>query len=133
MENKMPQTMENSLPQLWKIKCPFLWKTTCRLHIKIVVYNFGNILKNLRIEAGLTQKQLSERLGISKSVVSYYEKQERSPSPEVLIKLASIFRVSTDYLLGVDNVKRIDASGLSEQDLNIINLMIKSLREKNQK
>lgn len=41
--------------------------------------DFGNRLKQLRLAAGLTQKQLADKLRITKSVVSYYELQERSP------------------------------------------------------
>ncbi len=61
--------------------------------------NFGEILKDLRKRAGLTQEQLGEQIGKSKSVVSFYELRERSPSPAILVKLASVFHVSTDYLL----------------------------------
>ena len=64
--------------------------------------NFGEILKDLRKRAGLTQEQLGEQIGKSKSVVSFYELRERSPSPAILVKLASVFHVSTDYLLGVE-------------------------------
>lgn len=94
--------------------------------------DFGKILKKLRTEEGLTQQQLADRLGVTKSVVSYYELQERSPSPEVLTKLASIFHVSTDYLLGIDhNGEYIDLSGLSEDDIFTIKRLITSLRQKN--
>ena len=65
--------------------------------------NFGDKLKTLRTEAGMTQTELAKRLSITKSVVSYYELQERTPSPDVLIQLADIFHVTTDYLLGIDH------------------------------
>lgn len=94
--------------------------------------DFGKILKKLRTEEGLTQQQLADRLGVTKSVVSYYELQERSPSPEVLTKLASIFHVSTDYLLGIDhNGEYIDLSGLSDDDIVTIKRLVTSLRQKN--
>lgn len=50
--------------------------------------DFGSRLKELRTQAGLTQLQLAQRMGITKSVVSFYELQERTPSPDVLVKLA---------------------------------------------
>lgn len=68
--------------------------------------DFGRKLKELRIQAGLSQKQLTEQVKVTKSVISYYELQERYPSPEILIKLANIFHVSTDFLLGMKNSKR---------------------------
>jgi len=52
--------------------------------------DFGTRLKELRTNARLTQQQLAMQLGVSKSVVSFYERQERTPSPEVLKKLAAV-------------------------------------------
>lgn len=93
--------------------------------------DFGSKLKELRLQAGLTQKQLAEQIGITKSVVSFYELRERTPSPDVLIKLATVFHVSTDYLLGIEKGKTIDISGLEADDEKVIRLMIEQLRKKN--
>ncbi len=95
--------------------------------------NFGNKLKTLRTEAGMTQTELAKRLSITKSVVSYYELQERTPSPDVLIQLADIFHVTTDYLLGIDHKKIIDVSDLSDEDMHFLLITIETLRKKNQK
>ena len=62
--------------------------------------DFGNRLKKLRQNAGLTQSELSELLGVVPSAVGKYERLPDSyPSIEVLVKLADYFKVSTDYLL----------------------------------
>ena len=61
--------------------------------------DFGERLKKLRLQEKLTQQQLADRVGVTKSVISYYELQERSPSPEILIRLAHIFHVTTEYQL----------------------------------
>lgn len=95
--------------------------------------NFGNKLKTLRTEAGMTQKELADRLGITKSVVSYYELQERTPSPDVLIRLADIFHVTTDYLLSITHKKMIDVSDLSDEDMRFLLITIETLRKKNKK
>ncbi len=92
--------------------------------------NFGQKLRALRTAAGMTQADLAKRLNITKSVVSYYELHERNPSPDVLIQLADIFHVSTDYLLGVDHRKVIDVSDLSEEDLHFLLLTVETLRKK---
>ena len=97
--------------------------------VKIV--DFGMRLKTLRKQAGLTQQQLAAQLGITKSVVSFYELQARSPSPEVLAKLAQIFHVSADYLLGLDSRETIDVSGLAEKDISALRCLAESLRTKN--
>ena len=93
--------------------------------------DFGNTLKKLRLQAGLTQKQLADKMGVTKAVISYYELQERYPSPEVLIKLASIFHVSTDYLLGLDRNNTIDLAGLNDDDIALVKQLVDSLRSKN--
>ena len=86
----------------------------------------GDKVKELRVAKGLSQ-----RMGITKSVVSFCELQERTPSPDVLVKLAGIFRVSTDYLLGLDKRETIDISGLSKEDVAIMRALAESLRKKN--
>lgn len=93
--------------------------------------DFGQKLRNLRLEAGMTQAELAQRLDITKAVISYYELHERCPSPEVLIKLASIFHISTDYLLGISNRKMIDVSDLSEEEVRLLLSLIVILRKKN--
>lgn len=95
--------------------------------------NFGDKLKTLRTEAGMTQTELAKRLSITKSVVSYYELQERTPSPSVLVQLADIFHVTTDYLLGIDHKKMIDVSDLSDEDVHFLLITIETLRKKNKK
>ena len=93
--------------------------------------DFGNILKKLRLEEGLTQQQLADRLGVTKSVVSYYELQERIPSPDILVKLSAIFHVSADYLLGLDKSVTIDLSGLDDDDIITVKRLVTSLKNKN--
>lgn len=61
---------------------------------------FSKILKDLRIENNLIQKELGQKLGISLSSISMYERGERQPDLETLIKIAVFFNVTTDYLLG---------------------------------
>ena len=93
--------------------------------------NIGDRLKELRSKNGMTQTRLAQLLNITKSVVSYYERQERMPSPDVLIKLAGIFHVSVDYLMGIDKKKTIDVSDLSDEDISVLNHMADTLRKKN--
>ena len=92
---------------------------------------FGQRLKELRKNAGLSQKQLGQLIGVTKSVISFYELQDRSPSPLVLVKLSGVFHVSTDYLLGLDRRETIDIAGLSEKDVAMLQALAKRLREKN--
>ncbi len=92
--------------------------------------NFGKRLRQLRLDAKMTQAELAAKLKVTKSVVSYYELQERSPSPDVLVLLAEIFRVSTDYLLGIEHKRTVDVSDLSEDDIHLLHVTIDTLRKK---
>lgn len=95
--------------------------------------NFGERLHSLRTQSGMTQTELAKRLGITKSVVSYYERLERSPSPDVLIQLADIFRVTTDYLLGITHKKTIDVSDLTDEDLKFLLTTVEFLKSRKER
>ena len=97
----------------------------------VILVDFGARLKELRTQAGLTQLQLGKLVGVTKSVISFYELQERTPSPDVLVKLASIFHVSTDYLLGLSKSETIDVTGLNKSDIAHLRALAESLRNKN--
>jgi len=58
-----------------------------------------NKLKELRINNGLTMKELSTKLNLSESVISLYESGKRQPSYDILTKMSKLFGVTTDYLL----------------------------------
>ena len=93
----------------------------------------GERLKELRKSKGWTQVQVAAKMGLTDSVISFYERQERAPSPEVLIKFAELYDVSTDYLLGVEKVndQHLDVTGLSKREITILKEFIEILRKKN--
>lgn len=64
---------------------------------------FGKRLKELRLEQGKTQDQVAKDLGISSVAYLHYEKNQREPSFEILLKLAKYFNVSLDYLFGLED------------------------------
>ncbi|MBQ9518556.1 MAG: helix-turn-helix transcriptional regulator [Firmicutes bacterium] len=90
----------------------------------------GERLHNLRKEKRLTQKQVAELIGVQNSIISFYEVGERIPSPQMIIKLAAVFHVSTDYLMGVEKGENVDISKLSENDKYLVRALVDSLREK---
>ena len=63
---------------------------------------FSEKLKALRTAKKMSQKDLADKVGVAKSVVSFYESGDRFPSYDVLIKISRIFNVTTDYLLNED-------------------------------
>lgn len=60
-------------------------------------------IKELRIEKGLTQAQLSANTGLSQSAIAYWETGQRMPNAQAIIVLAKYFGVSADYLLGLED------------------------------
>ncbi len=91
--------------------------------------NMGEKLYSLRIEKKLTQTQLAARIGLAISAVSSYESGSRYPSFETLIKLARIFHVSTDYLLGLTEKRSIDVTGLTDEEIELISQLVDKLRK----
>lgn len=93
--------------------------------------DFGNRLKTLRIKKKLTQQQLADLLGLTKSVISAYENGLRYPAYDVLIIIARIFKVSTDFLLGVEIKREIDTSGLTDEQVEALIVLIDTIRNSN--
>lgn len=92
--------------------------------------DFGSTLKTLRLREGMTQAQLAQKLGLTKSVISAYETGLRLPSYDILIHIAKIFGVSTDYLLGLEQRKEIDLSGLSQEEIDALLNLIRAMKQK---
>ena len=92
--------------------------------------SLGEKLKALRTAKKMSQKELAERIGIAKSVISFYESGDRFPSYDVLIKIARIFNVTTDYLLDVERERTVNVSGLSEEDIAAVTTVIDALKRK---
>ena len=62
--------------------------------------DFAEQLSGLRIENNLTRAQLAEKLNVSVRLISYWENAQRECDFDMLIKIADLFAVSIDYLLG---------------------------------
>lgn len=90
----------------------------------------GLRIRELRLQRGWSQKALAERLHINKSVISYYELGERYPTYDVLLSIADVFHVSTDYLLKGVAEKQMDISGLSEDEYNAVASIVEVLKNK---
>lgn len=90
--------------------------------------NFGNVLKTLRLKDNMTQAQLAQKLGVTKSVISAYETGLRLPSYDILIHIAKFFNVSTDYLLGLENKREVDLSGLTDDEITALLALIKAMK-----
>mgnify|MGYP002616395370 FL=1 len=88
---------------------------------------FSERLKTLRKEAGFTQVDVAEKLGISQPAYASWERGVKKPTQDNLVKIAQILNVSVDYLVGnsqetlgeLDNIEllfRMNSKGLTEEE-----------------
>ena len=85
-------------------------------------------IRRLRTAHGITQVELAHRLGVSKQSVSNWESNNIQPSIELLEKIAELFGVTTDYLLGREDLQVLDVSGLTAQQVAHLQMLVEDLR-----
>ena len=62
----------------------------------------GQRIRELRIDAGISQQKLAEEIGVNRSAVSFWESGTNESKATYIAKLAKFFGVSADYLLGLE-------------------------------
>ena len=85
-------------------------------------------IKELRQSCGWSQVDLGKKLNVTKQTVSNWENDNIQPSIEMLVRISKIFNVSTDYLLGLDNRTMLDVTGLSQETIGHISLLVSDLQ-----
>ena len=92
----------------------------------------GERIKELRKNSRYTQTELANLLGITKSTVAAYENDSRLPSYDVLVRMARVFKISIDSLLLNRSDSIVDVSGLTVEQIEMIEKLVVSFREHNQ-
>ncbi len=92
---------------------------------------FGERLRDLRHKKHMTQKQLADKLDLSKGTISAYEQGKKYPSIEVLIKLCNILQVSADYLLGLSDDMQLMRSNLTDEQMSTFRKLIYDMEQYN--
>ena len=93
-----------------------------------MVFDFGYRLRALRKQKKLTQTQVASRLNLSKTTICGYENNTKTPSVDTLIQLSSLYGVSTDYLLGIENRPLLLIDGISERQQEILRTLLAEFR-----
>lgn len=93
---------------------------------------FSDKLKTARKSKKITQRELAEKIGVSKWAITSYEQSRTYPSIETLIKICEVLDTSADYLLGIsDNLPpKLSLVGLSEEEVRLL-LQFLNLVEQN--
>ncbi len=85
-------------------------------------------IKALRESRGITQAELARQLGVTRSGVNAWEMGLSVPSTQYVVDLALFFKVSTDFLLGIDSSSTLNIEGLSDSDVCMLRTLIDRLR-----
>lgn len=88
----------------------------------------GQRIKELRSALNWGQVDLAKRLGVAKQTVSNWENDNIQPSIDMLIRLSDLFHVTTDYLLGRDDILRISIEGLPVDIVAHFDLLIQDFK-----
>lgn len=93
------------------------------------VYDRGLRIKALRKKRGLSQQEAATRLGITRSTISAYECNNKSPSIEILEKMALLYHGSVDYILGLEHRTNIFIDDLTSSQQKTITDIVDRLRK----
>lgn len=91
-------------------------------------FDFGDRLRQLRVAKGLKQVQVAKRIGVSRSIISAYENNTKTPSYVIVTRFALLYGVSTDYLVGLQPKRSIFVDGLSEEQISAVQALVDSIR-----
>lgn len=95
-----------------------------------MIKGLASKLKKKRQELNLSRKMVAENIGVSASVIADYESGYAEPSLKVLMKLATLYKCSTDYLLGIEKdtpTQTIDVSALTPDQIQAIKSLIDTM------
>lgn len=92
------------------------------------IYDRGLRLKNLREKCRLSQQEAADRLEVTRSTISAYERNTKTPSVDMLVRLAILYHSSVDFILGLQDRTNIYVDDLAESQQATVVKMIDILR-----
>ena len=93
------------------------------------MFDFGMRIQQLRMSHNMSQTALGKKIQRSKSVICGYENNVRIPPLDVLVKIAVLFNVSLDYLVGIDKNEMVSLEGLSEGQKQTVYSLVKEFKK----
>ena len=91
-------------------------------------YKLSEQIRALRQARRMSQVELGKRLGVTKQSICNWENDNIQPSIEMLVRMASLFAVSTDYMLGFEPGEYIDVTGLPDEVVAHLREIVEDLR-----
>ena len=95
-----------------------------------MILNIADRIRYLRDKSGLTQTDLANKLGISRSAVNSWEMSLTSPSLSNLVEMSKIFKVTMDYLVTASEKMLVDISDLSTEEKEVVLKLMSCLQNK---
>ncbi len=95
------------------------------------MFDLGLLIKNLRKQSGLTQKQLAKKLNVTVTTIGRWESNYKIPSINRLIQMASIFHVPLNYIAGIEKERSIVTDNLTQRQQNILNTLVLEFQSDN--
>lgn len=89
---------------------------------------FSERIKELRLALGLNQVQFAERINVTKQSVSNWENDNIQPSIDMLIKICVTYSVSSDYLLGLVSERTLNVSGLDNNYVAHLQMIVNDMK-----
>ena len=90
-------------------------------------------ITKLREARNWSQAERARRVDVTRNGVNSWEQGLSMPSPACLVELAKVFSVSTDYLLGIESLERVNVSGLDSKEVALLTELADMLRNKDHK
>lgn len=84
--------------------------------------DIGSQLRNLLEQDGITQRQLAKSLNISATTLNGYIKNRRQPDAKTVIRLASYFNTTTDYIFGISSIREPMVSPYNAEERHLVNI-----------
>lgn len=94
-----------------------------------LVYDFGARLKELREKKHLSQTEAGKKLGVTRSTISAYENNTKTPSLEVFANMAVLYNSSLDYIMGFTERKCVYLDDLTESQQHTVLDIVERLKQ----
>ena len=104
-------------------------KVVLRVNTTKELFLLAERIKTLREQIGITQAELARRVCLTRSSINGWEMGLAIPSTAIVVELAKIFHVTTDYLLGVDVNRSLSLENLSDKKITAIMAIVECLHE----
>lgn len=93
------------------------------------IYDFGIRLKRLREQKRLSQTMAAEKLNVTRSTISAYERNTKTPRVEVLMKMAVLYHTSIDYMLGIADRTNLYLDDLTPSQQKMVLDIVQRIKE----